>query len=604
MFCLSNIKITNYRSCRSVELSLDEFNPIVGPNNAGKSNILSAITWFLAPSVLSESDFWDKSAGVSVEGTVTGLGRDILDRVASTHRSRIAPRIKHGSLCFRRTQPLPNARKGDITLEIFDPESGADNAGAWVPNPAGIDNALQALFPSPIFIGAMENAADDATKAKNTSTLGKLLAEFSESVESNHGQELQECLETLHGRLAANGCARASELTRFDQEASSAVNAFFPGIDLHLDVPIPTVRELFSRGTLRVSENGSDDCREFGTLGHGAQRSIQMALIRYLAEVGMLGQESAQRRLLLIEEPELFLHPQAIEQVREALRALSKLNYQIIFATHSPVMVDQEVATSTRIVRKHPSTGETVVLATAREAVEKRVQGQNKRLHALFALEHSNHWLFSNRVLLAEGPTERYLLPVLYQVLLGRKPAEDGLSILSMGGAGNLPESIKIFSELGVAVRALADLDFAAQQAVHHGLIAKDDEDLCECLRQIACMAQQDPAISLDATGRPCSNKENPAGSKRPAEVFREWAARAEGRKVAVNLHNKLREYGIWLWTGGDIEYHLGLRGRKDIGIWAPFCRRLHSEAFVDVVHDHYFVAALFEWMQQPHALP
>lgn len=106
MFCLSNIKIINYRSCRSVDLSLDEFNPIVGPNNAGKSNILSAITWFLAPAVLSASDFWDKSAGVSVEGMMTGLGQDILDRLAAAHRARISPRIKHVSLCLRRTQPL------------------------------------------------------------------------------------------------------------------------------------------------------------------------------------------------------------------------------------------------------------------------------------------------------------------------------------------------------------------------------------------------------------------------------------------------------------------------------------------------------------------
>lgn len=168
-----------------------------------------------------------------------------------------------------------NARKSEITLEIFDLESGDDNAGAWVPNPSGIDNALQALFPSLIFIGAMKNAADDATKAKNTSMLGKLLAQFTHSVEPNHGEQLQECLQTLHGLLAAGGIKNAGELSRFDQEVSSA-----------LDIPIPSVRELFSRGTLRVSEKGRHDRREFGSLGHGAQRSIQMALIRYLAEVG------------------------------------------------------------------------------------------------------------------------------------------------------------------------------------------------------------------------------------------------------------------------------------------------------------------------------
>jgi len=45
-------------------------------------------------------------------------------------------------------------------------------------------------------------------------------------------------------------------------------------------------------------------------------------------------------------------------------------------------------------------------------------------------------------------------------------------------------------------------------------------------------------------------------------------------------------------WSGGDIAYHLGLTGPRDLPIWAPFRVRLASEPFLDVVHDSETIAA------------
>jgi len=598
MHHLAHIRIQNFRSCRDVALALGDCTPIVGYNNAGKSNVLAAIEWFTTSTSLRQTDFHDAESPVTVEGTLTGLDGEHLARIADKHRTRIEPFIRDGRVHVRRTQHSPGAKKTEIMLEVRDPTAEDDSDAAWKPNPSGIDNALKALFPEPISIGAMEDAAEDATKAKNTSTIGKLLAQFTGPAEASHGAELEQALAPLHDKLTATGTSRAAELNRFDNEATEALRPFFPGIQLHLDIPVPSVQDLFGKGTIKVSEQGRDAVRDFTALGHGAQRSIQMALIRYLADARADEQTTAQRRLLLIEEPELFLHPQAIEQVRAALDSLSHHGYQVVFATHSPVMVDREAAASTRIVRKDPETGETRIMPTAHEALEQRVQDENKRLHALFALENANHWLFSDRVLIAEGPTERYLLPFIYEAVTGRKPADDGLAILGLGGAGSLPESLSVFRELGIEVRALADLDFAANQAVQHGLIARDDEDLLGCLSQIRTMADNDPAITLDGKGRPQSNKDNSAGNKKPAVVFREWAASPGALPVAENLHRKLRHHQVWLWTGGDIEHHLGLAGPKDITSWAPYRQRLADEVFEAVVNDHETVTALVQWLR------
>ncbi|TCD46812.1 DUF2813 domain-containing protein [Chlorobium sp. N1] len=52
MHFLSHISISNFRSCQHVSFDLAAFTPFVGYNNAGKSNLLAAIRWFIAPFAL------------------------------------------------------------------------------------------------------------------------------------------------------------------------------------------------------------------------------------------------------------------------------------------------------------------------------------------------------------------------------------------------------------------------------------------------------------------------------------------------------------------------------------------------------------------------
>ncbi|MCG5528472.1 MULTISPECIES: AAA family ATPase [Halorhodospira] len=59
MHHLAHIRIQNFRSCRDVALALGDCSPIVGYNNAGKSNVLAAIEWFTTSTSLRQTDFHD-----------------------------------------------------------------------------------------------------------------------------------------------------------------------------------------------------------------------------------------------------------------------------------------------------------------------------------------------------------------------------------------------------------------------------------------------------------------------------------------------------------------------------------------------------------------
>lgn len=44
--------------------------------------------------------------------------------------------------------------------------------------------------------------------------------------------------------------------------------------------------------------------------------------------------------ILAVEEPELYMHPTAQRTIRRVLRAISDGNDQVLFTTHSPLLVD------------------------------------------------------------------------------------------------------------------------------------------------------------------------------------------------------------------------------------------------------------------------
>lgn len=78
-----------------------------------------------------------------------------------------------------------------------------------------------------------------------------------------------------------------------------------------------------------------------------------MALVRHLADIKRATGGATSNTILLIDEPELYLHPQAIEILRDSLKILSNQGYQIIFTTHSPFMITSNDVVNTILITKN-----------------------------------------------------------------------------------------------------------------------------------------------------------------------------------------------------------------------------------------------------------
>lgn len=582
---IQSIQISNFRSCVNTSIILSPYTALVGYNNSGKSNILTAIQWLLRKTSLSVSDFSNVLNEISISGTFGGITPELLETLLPMHRSRITPYVSNESISIKRTQGAPDVKAAEIIFSVFNPTTSS-----WDPNPTGIDNAINALFPEPIRIGAMENAAEDASKAKTTTTIGRLLAQFLNPIRVAHESEINTHLEEIKRRISADGNCRLSGLEVIDASINEKVSDLFPDITLKLDFNTPSFEDLIKAGSVKLYE-GDGVGMGFSSYGHGAQRSIQMALIRHLAEIKQ-GRASANTTLLLIDEPELYLHPFAIEHIREALKTLTSSGYQVIFSTHSGQMIQSEDAPNTVLVRKNGILG-TQTRRRLMDAIQSVVTNSAHQIEHIFSLSNSSQILFSEQVILAEGKTELRLMPILFKIIKGKTLAQHKFALVSQDGVDNTKKSRDILEAMDIPSKAIVDLDYAFRGAIQHGYLESTDLDILaikELLPGLAAVS----GFSIDVnTNLPKKNAQFSA-----ADAYEILAADTSAAPYIQNLHRKLKSKGIWIWTDGAVEKTLGLQSKTE-SAWAAFVISCKSMGVPTLSETYPQLISLFDWISE-----
>lgn len=586
MHGIQRVMIENFRSCTSFEAELADFTVLVGYNNAGKSNVLGAIRWGLKGGALSPADFNDRSAPVRVELSVIGIDESVLAGVVEEHRRKLSVFVEGDVLRLRRTQATPTGGAKAVTLEIWRP------GGDWQSNPAGIPAALDALLPEPIEIRAMEDAGEDVSKFKSGTTIGRLLGELAKPVETSYGDVLTNALEQFGRRLGAEGVERVPELYAIDTAANDALCDLFPGLSIRVHIPAPELKEVFKAGTIKVYEAAAEGGRDVSAVGHGAQRSIQMALVRVLAERGRSESDATSRTLLLVDEPELYLHPQGVEQTREALKTLSRGQYQVLVSTHSPLMIAPEDASTAILVHKQPGQG-TKARARLGDAVRHALAAGVAQKELLFELSRLGEVLFSDRILLVEGKTEQRLMPELFARVTGRTLRSARVGFVPLGSSGDIPGAKRILEAMGLNVRAVVDLDFAFKVAPAVGIVQADDSRI-EGVRARSKALGPSLGFNTGDDGFPCK------GGRLTAETAWEELAKDEDvRREIEALHPEFRKRGIWFWRSGAFEAVLGVDGKRS-ATHAGLLERLGSASVEDCVADASSLEECLRWISEP----
>src|SRR6266478_7698514 len=150
-------------------------------------------------------------------------------------------------------------------------------------------------------------------------------------------------------------------------------------------------------------------------VGEGFQNAIVLAVLRAFEETRRKG------AILLIEEPEMFLHPQTQRSLYKTMREIGRTN-QIIYATHSPHFVSVPEYNEVLLVRRGEAgtTARLSDLPTNDRRREKLVKELDPERNELF---------FARRLLIVEGDTEKLAFP-MYAARMGIDLDREGATIV------------------------------------------------------------------------------------------------------------------------------------------------------------------------------
>jgi hypothetical protein len=155
--------------------------------------------------------------------------------------------------------------------------------------------------------------------------------------------------------------------------------------------------------------------------------------------------------VLLIEEPELFLRPQAQRYLYRLLRDFASAGNQVIYSTHAPAFLNVARLEELALV-EHRLPGGTAIF-------QPQPLPADESFRALSEFDAERSELFLARAaLLVEGRTEKLVFPFVFRSL-DHDSDREAISIVECGGKPNIPLFARICDAVRVPYLVVHDRD-------------------------------------------------------------------------------------------------------------------------------------------------
>jgi len=349
---LHKLRVSNFRCIgnQPIEVELDDIVVLVGPNNVGKTSILRAYEVVMLHGSkhgeLINDDFPNGKVDPMHPPTIE-LETVVFDKTAPGERW---VRTDHSSSeMFVRekwtwSQPGPPKKVGwDVGAAKWH-----DSEGPW-----GAANVAQARRPEPHRVGAFdspEKQAEEIAKLLKEALAVRVkeLSKAKPGEQPTQGQSnyaaLLETIKRLQTEIASDA---KTAVTHVEDELTKMINDVFPGyavtFDARAEDDIEKAVNLFKADPIvRMGPTGGHQTT-IDRQGSGARRTLLWTALRILSEQRRpKGEDDSDRpHVLLMDEPEICLHPDAIREACKVLYDLPKTgNWQVMITTHSPVFID------------------------------------------------------------------------------------------------------------------------------------------------------------------------------------------------------------------------------------------------------------------------
>jgi putative ATP-dependent endonuclease of the OLD family len=464
---LHKLTVKNFRAIgiEPVTLELDDIVVLVGTNNSGKSSILRAYEVVMLhgskDGELTMHDFPD--AVVNAENPIEiELETVVYDEKAPGEKwIRRDPVTEEMFVREKWTWSEPGKPK-KVGWDVAA-DSWHDKEGPW-----GAPGVAQPARPEPHRIQAFdspEKQAEEVVKLlKNVLNERIKDLQNATTVEGNEKNDYQMLVASI-SEFQRKAVADADvEIKKVESELNALIGKVFPGqqvrFDARTDGDVENALNFFKE-TPQLLMGPKDGYQpSIDRQGSGARRTLLWAALRLLAEQARTKKDpnSLRPHVLLLDEPELCLHPNA---VREACRVLYDLpqsgKWQVIVTTHSPVFIDL-ARDNTSIVRvERKLDGKTFGTTIYRPKKAKLSDDEREHLKLLNLYDpYVAEFFFGGRTILVEGDTEFSA----FQYVISKEPDTfKDIHVVRARGKATIRSLCKILNQFGKPYAILHDSD-------------------------------------------------------------------------------------------------------------------------------------------------
>lgn len=336
-------------------------------------------------------------------------------------------------------------------------------------NPKGYPGVLKGALPEFILIPAVRDISEE-TKVVKANPFGKLINSVLEKISQEHKDVIKEQLNKVEKLLnrSENG-ERIAEIKNIETRLNQLMYELMD-CDIEIEMAMPQLREVF--GYAKIFAN--DGVRTtIETKGHGMQRSMIFTILRTYAElthVQKAGEKAGQRTTIFaIEEPEIYLHPQSQRTLMSVFREIANDKDQVIYSTQSSLFVDIGHFDEVCIMRREKkdenweSYPTQLSISLLIEDLKKRkgIEATEESIREHYSHVFNpiiNEGFFADKVVIVEGPSEQYSLPI-YASSIGYDLDRENVSVVHSDGKGQMDRLKRVFEGFKIPTYTWFDAD-------------------------------------------------------------------------------------------------------------------------------------------------
>lgn len=452
---------------------------IFGQNNVGKSTFLRAYEFFYKNTQPNIEDLFRQTPENNIEFELeVELDSDDFKKieiVAPTKLEALKEYLKDGKFLKIRREFKSSTAKGKVVIDKAENSTWKFDESIWDKKcygGIGLDNVFQACLPKPVFIKAMP------TEKELDEILNEILSDMaSKALEDNQRKELVEAQEKI--KELQEKMYDPAAIKKYKDEVNRHFSKLFPETEISFsdkDRFVWSENKVGRKFDIHFEQkNGDgeiDECipKTCQQIGHGAVRSAIFALL-LMQDITKEFERKQNRKdyLVLFEEPELFLHPKLMRELRSLIYKVSEDDYpyQILCASHSPQMIDISKPKSSiiRMIKDNSNTELFQINEVYLKKAKNITTGEELK-QEMYEVLRFNPFLceafYADEVILVEGPTEE----IIIRGYMEEKQQEKDVFIVNCGTVNNIPFFQKVFSKFSIKYHVICDTDLAEVKSI------------------------------------------------------------------------------------------------------------------------------------------